>query len=109
QSSKLLGDVAANASYESDVLETNAEGDLKTLLPPGTYRFRVTPKPKSAEEQGDTPATTETSIEIPPPSPNDPGDQCFCGHVITLLRKAVVKGQISTPMGAPLVNAPVMT
>lgn len=109
QSSKLLGDVATNASYGSDVLETNAEGVLKTQLPPGTYRFRVTPQSTSGDFQDNTLAITETTLEVPPLGPNDAGDQCFCGHVIALTQKATLKGQVSAPTGAPLVKAQVMT
>jgi hypothetical protein len=109
QSSKLLGDVATNASFGSDVLETNAKGVLKTLLPPGTYRFRVTPQPRSGEDRNNTLAITEATLEVPPLGPNEAGDQCFCGHVIALTKKAELKGQVSAPTGAPLVSAQVMT
>jgi hypothetical protein len=109
QSSKLLGDVATNASYGIDVPATNAEGVFKTQLPPGTYRFRVTPKPSGAADQDDTIAITDAIIEVPRPGPNESGDQCFCGHVITLARKAILRGQVFTPKGLPFIAAEIIT
>ena len=109
QSTKLSGGVATNASFGTDVLETDAEGALTTALPPGSYRFRITPKPRNTEDLGSKLAITEVSLEVGAPTDKDPGDTCSCGHEFVIARKTALVGKIATPGGAPLVNTRVIT
>lgn len=109
QSTKLSGDVASNASYGSDVLDTDAEGSLTTQLPPGKYRLRITPKPKNTADLDSKLAITEDSLEVASPTDNDPGDTCSCGHEFVIAQKTELKGRIETLSGAPLINTRTLT
>lgn len=101
QSLQLSGEVAANATFGLEIPQTSPEGIWKADLPPGTYRIRVTPLVDN------TLATTETDVEIPAVDPSQPGDGCFCGHVITVGMRAVLSGNVATMSGAPFVDAPI--
>lgn len=109
QSTKLSGDVATNASYGSDVLDTDAEGSLTTQLPPGNYRLRITPKPKNTADLDSKLAITDVSLEVTAPTDKDPGDTCSCGHEFVIAQKTALKGRIATLSGEPLINTRILT
>ena len=99
QSVKLSGDVEKNAAYAVDVTETDLQGVFKLKLPPGTYQFRATPLVDTTLAAGDI------DLVVPPLDPKVTGNPCYCGHVISVAKKVVVSGQVTTPMGAALAGA----
>jgi len=90
------GKVSTNATYGLEIPQTNTEGVWKASLPPGNYRVHVTPI------VDDTLATRETDLDVSQDA------LCFCGQVITVARRASLKGDISTISGDPLIGAPII-
>lgn len=96
QSTGLDGGVPKNAVYKV-IVETEKDGLFKAEVPPGNYEVKARPL-----NDLDNKSLAIEQWEI------HDVEGCFCGRVVTIHDKAVLKGQVLTPTQGPLLAAAVV-
>jgi hypothetical protein len=95
QSVELQGPNKQNAAFAVDNVQTDENGTLSILLPPGKYGLRAFPI-------DDGLAVTDATFEI------NPSATCFCGQTFPLAPKQLIAGSARAPDGSALAGATVL-